>query len=313
MPYLPKQGFLKRMKIYLAEMYPVPLRLLAAVLLYISFVAFLGEIHGVQTRILSPGAFIGIWSLFAILLILRLMDELKDRDIDGELFGDRPLPSGKVLESDIRFSLILVTLLYLAANVLLGAALWMAVLVLGYALLMFVRFFAPRVLRKSLLLTLATHNPIVPVMLYYVVILFLVEHELPLGKVKWDLVLLLIAMYWTISFAWEIARKIRCREEEDVYVTYSQIFGRIKAVLVAGGAQTIALAIGLYFYATLSFSWIFAAILTTGYAITMWSHGRFILRPSPVTSKLKPFAESYIVTLFIAGIAEYAIPHLIGE
>jgi hypothetical protein len=202
----------------------------------------------------------------------------------------------------------LVSVLYLAANLLAGAAVRAAVLVLVYAILMFVRFFFPRTLRRSLLLTLATHNPIVALMLWYVVVLFLVEHDLAWNKVRWELVLLLIAMYWAVSFAWEIARKIRCREEEDAYVTYSRIFGRTRATLVAGAAQSLAWGIGLYLCVALSLSWSFAAILTAGYAITMWAHGRFILRPSRLTSKLRTFAEAYIMTLLIAGIAEYAIP-----
>jgi hypothetical protein len=304
---LPKRGFSKRMRIYLKEMYPVPPRLLASALLYFSFTAFLQTIHGTKTQIFSAQAFIGIWSLFAILLILRLMDELKDREIDGQLFAQRPLPSGKVVESDIRFSLILVAVLFLAANILAGAAFWMALFVLGYSLLMFVRFLAPRALQGSLLLTLTTHNPIIPIMLFYLVILFSAEQNLPLRNLKWNYVLPLILIYWAVSFAWEIARKIRSPEEENSYVTYSQIFGRVWSVALAGTAQTIALAVGLYLWVTLSLSWIFIAILTAGYVLAMWGHGRFIFRPDPTTSKLRAFAECYIVTLCVARIIDYAI------
>jgi len=306
MLYLPKKGFLKRMKIYLAEMYPVPTRLLTAALLNISFFSFLERIHDMQTMIFSPSTFIGIWSIFALLLILRLMDELKDGEIDRELFQQRPVPSGKALESDIWFSLAVVIVLYLAANLWVGGVLWMPLVVLGYSLLMFRYFFIPRVLRKYLLLNLATHNPIIPIMLSYLVILFSVERQLPWRNMRWSSIALLIAMYWSMSFAWEIARKIRSQEEENAYVTYSQILGRVGAVLAAGTAQTIAFSIGLYFYWTLSFSKVFLAILSVGYGMTMWGHVRFILRPNPVTSKLKPFAERYILSVFIARIVQYA-------
>ena len=108
-------------------------------------------------------------------LILRLMDELKDRETDRELFSDRPVPSGRVLESDIRASLVTVIVLFIGANLWAGAALWTAVCVLGYALLMFRYFFVPRILRKYLLLNLATHNPVIPILLLYVVVLFSTE------------------------------------------------------------------------------------------------------------------------------------------
>jgi 4-hydroxybenzoate polyprenyltransferase len=303
--YLPKEGFPKRMRIYLGEMYPVFPRLLAAALLTISFFSFLERIHGVPTMIFSPGTLVGIWSIFALLLILRLMDELKDREIDRELFHERPVPAGKVLESDIGFSLTVVIALYVVVNLCFGRVLWMSLGVLGYAFLMFKYFFIPRILRKHLLLNLTTHNPIIPIMLSYLVILFSIQYQIPWRNMRWDLIALLVAMYWSMSFAWEIARKVRSTEEENAYVTYSQIFGRTGAVLVAGSAQTMALVIGLYFYRTLSFSEVFLAILLTGYGLTLWGHVRFIFRPNPVTSKLKPFAERYILSVFIARIVQY--------
>jgi hypothetical protein len=300
MLHLPKQGYFRRMWTYLAEMFPIPERLACSYLLAISVISFLGRIHGKETSICSFYPLVGTWSIFVLMLILRLMDELKDREIDRELFQTRPLPSGKVLESDIRFSLVVVIVFYLAANIFIGHAFWMAVFVLGYSLMMFKHFFIPRILRRSLLFTLTTHNPIIPIMLFYVLILFSTEHKLSLRNLNWPLSLLLIGMYWAMFFSWEIARKIRSKEEENAYVTYSQIFGRSGALLVAGGAQTIAFAIGLYFFWALSFSEICLAILLAGYGMAMWGHLRFVINPNPMTSKLKPFAEGYILSVLAA-------------
>lgn len=303
----PEQGFLKRVRIYLAEMYPVPVRLLSSALLYVSFAALLGRIHGVQVHILSCCTIVGIWSVFALGLILRLMDELKDKEIDRKLFSHRPVPAGKVLESDIWFSLVAVIALYVFANIWIAGALWMALFVLKYSLLMFRYFFIPDTLRKHLLLNVATHNPFVPIMLFYILVLFSVEHDLSLIDLDWNSSLCMIAGYWAMFFAWEISRKIRSREEEDQYVTYSRIFGRPGAVLVAGGAQSVTLLIGLYFHWTLSLSGVFLAILLLGYGITMWGHTRFLLNPNPVTSKLKPFAERYILIVLIANLLEHRL------
>jgi heme O synthase-like polyprenyltransferase len=234
------------------------------------------------------------------------MDELKDKEIDRELFRQRPVPSGKVFESDIWFTISLVIAFYVTINLLMGHVLWMSLAVLGYTFLMFKYFFAPRLLRRHLLLNLATHNPVIPIMLLFLFGLFSTAHQLAWGNIRWGSVLLLIIMYWSMSFAWEISRKIRSSEEENAYVTYSRIFGRIGAVLVAAGAQTVAFGIGLYFYRALSFSILFLVILSLGYLLTMWGHVRFILRPNPVTSKLKPFAERYMLSVFIARIVQFA-------
>jgi 4-hydroxybenzoate polyprenyltransferase len=300
---LPKKGYLRRMRVYLAEMFPIHGRIASSVLLYVSFVSVLGRIHRVKISILSSHTLIGIWNILSLMLILRLMDELKDREIDQELFRNRPLPSGRVWESDIQFSLVVMTILYLAGNLLAVGAFWMAGLVLGYAFLMFRYFFIPRILRKHLLLNLATHNPVVPLMLLYLLILFSAHYEIGLRGLDWALSLLLIGMYWAMFFAWEIARKIRSKEEEDAYVTYSQIFGRPGAVLVAGGAQTTAFGIGCYFFWTLSLPGIYLVILAAGYGMTVWGHVRFLSRPNPVTSKLKPFAERYVLSIIVAQMA----------
>lgn len=302
------KGFPQRMWVYLAEMYPVPTRLLQAALTYISIAAFARTIHGEATSLVSLHTALGIWSVFALMLILRLMDELKDKDIDRELFHERPLPSGRVLASDITLSLVAVIVLYLAANLWLGTAFWAALVVLGYSLLMFRHFFIPDILRKNLLLTLATHNPIIAIILLYGFALFAVENGLSLAQLKWDLTLVFVAMIWAALIGWEISRKTRAPEEENAYVTYSQVLGRSGAVFVAAGAQTIAFGIGLYLQAALSLSLAYLAVLTGGYGLAVWAHVRFLLNPNPLTSKLKPFAETFIVCVLAAQVLEFGWP-----
>jgi hypothetical protein len=302
-----ERGFAGRMRVYLGEMYPVPLRLATSALLYLSFVTFLARIQGMQLSLLSFHTISGILGIFLFGLILRLMDELKDREIDRELFRERPLPSGRVLESDIRVSLAVVIGSYLLVNAWMGKAFVMALILLCYSLLMFKFFFIPRVLKRYLLLNLLTHNPVVPLMHLYIVCVFSAEHHLSLRQIDWPPTLLLVAMFWAMFFAWEIARKIRSSGEENAYVTYSQILGRLGAVLLAGGAQTVNFAIGLYLYRILSLSTAFPAIMAIGYGRAVWAHGRFILNPTPVTSKLKPFAEQYVMAVLLARLFDYAI------
>jgi 4-hydroxybenzoate polyprenyltransferase len=302
------QGYLGRMRIYFAEMYPVPQRLIFAAIFYTSFVAFLLSIHNIEATLRTPYTLTGIWSIFAFMLILRLMDELKDREIDRQLFSERPVPSGRVLERDVVSSLIAVIVLFLLANLWTGRALWMALIVLGYTLLMFRYFFIPGILRKYLLLNLVTHNPVIAILLGYVVVLFSVEHGMALSRIDGSRTTLLIVTYWSVLFAWEISRKIRAPEEENAYVTYSQILSPAGAVAVALGAQTLAFAIGIYLYRVLALSWLFPAILVVGYARTVMAYVRFLRMPNPVTSNLKPYAEQYGMCLFVARLLSYFFP-----
>ncbi len=47
-------GFARRMRVYLAEMYPVPERLALAVLVYVAIAAFASHIHHVPFDLASP-------------------------------------------------------------------------------------------------------------------------------------------------------------------------------------------------------------------------------------------------------------------
>ena len=139
-----EKGFFNRMYIYLEEMYPFPARLLSSFLISSSFMYLQSKLFQMTFSLFSQENVLGTVSLFLFMLILRLMDELKDVDIDKQLFKERPLPSGRVLEKDIRFSLslccLLVVLLHLSNLYMLISAL----VVLGYCSMMFRYFFIPK-------------------------------------------------------------------------------------------------------------------------------------------------------------------------
>jgi hypothetical protein len=298
---LPQKGFSKRMRVYFREMFPLPARLGSAALLYASFTALLARIHGLRPALASPFALLGVWNIFALLLILRLMDELKDKEIDRVLFKERPLPSGRVRDTDITTGLAAVCLLFLGANVCTRWTFLAAAAVLAYAFLMFKYFFAPEYLRAHLLPNLATHNPIVALLLFQTVILYSVQAGLGWKDVRWPAVLAAVAMNWAMFFSWEIGRKIRSREEENAYVTYSRIFGRAGAVAVAAGAQTAAVLLGLYLFHEFSLAPAALGLMVLGYIVTLSALLRFLLKPGPATSKLRPFAEVSIVC-FLASV-----------
>ena len=300
-------GYMARTRAYLSDTYPIPAGLVRAAIIFLGQSTVLANIHDTRVNLVSKYSLIGIWSVFSLLLILRLMDELKDREIDRQLFSDRPLPSGRVRESDLVFSLVVLIVLFVLVNSQAGNAFWAALAVLGYALLMFVYFFMPGLLRQHLLLNLATHNPVIPLMLLYLAILFSVESGMEIHHIDWAKTLLSIAMIWAPFFAWEIARKIRSAEEETAYVTYSQIFGRAGAVLVAGLAQALALGLGIYFYRIDLMSAAFTTILIGAFSIVVVGYVRFLWHPSPRTSRLQPFAEFFALATLVAVILDYVI------
>ncbi|MCH7965318.1 MAG: hypothetical protein IH852_15420 [Bacteroidetes bacterium] len=306
-------GFITRIGIYLKEMFPIPQRLIYSMLMYISFAIIASKIHSVTLDAASPIHFIGIINVFTILLILRLMDELKDKDLDEDLFSERPLPSGRVRESDISFSLIALIVLFITINVFNWITLLAALTVLCYTLLMFRYFFIPKILRRYLLLNLATHNPVIPIIIIFLWIMFGAQNDLPLSSLFNHYSVLLVVWFWLLLFSWEITRKIKSPEEENEYVTYSQIFGYIGAVIIAAVVQTLTFIISIYFFLIFNLSWFYLLTVTFAYIIVISGHVRFIHIPNSSTSKLKYFTEAYILTLFLAVIIDYVFINLLGN
>jgi 4-hydroxybenzoate polyprenyltransferase len=289
------------MRLYCAEMYPLPPRLLTAALVSASFATLLARIHGVAVADGWRYVLLGCFSVFGSTLILRLMDEIKDIDLDRALFPERPLPSGRVRESDVRLSLAVAAALYLPAHAGAGAALLSAAVVLGYSFLMFRWFFAPSWMRPRLGLTLATHTPIVPLLMLHLLVLFAVAHGLTATTLRWAPSLLLAACYWALVLAWEVSRKIRSAEEEDAYVTYSRLLGRRAAVALAAAAQSFAFAGAVLLSRWQSLSWAFPALVGLGWAAACYAHLRFVLHPAPATSRLRPFSEASLFGLLLGG------------
>lgn len=306
-------GFITRIGIYLKEMFPIPQRLIYSMLMYISFAIIASKIHSVTLDAASPIHFIGIINVFTILLILRLMDELKDKDLDEDLFSERPLPSGRVWESDISFSLIALIVLFITINVFNWITLLAALTVLCYTLLMFRYFFIPKILRRYLLLNLATHNPVIPIIIIFLWIMFGAQNDLPLSSLFNHYSVLLIVWFWSLLFSWEITRKIKSPEEENEYVTYSQLFGYIGAAVIAAVVQTLTFIISIYFFLIFDLSWFYVLTVTFAYIIVISGHVRFIHIPNSSTSKLKYFTEAYILTLFLAVIIDYVFINLLGN
>lgn len=297
-------GYFSRMRIYLREMYSVPKHLVSAILIYLSFTFMLRQNYGIRAPFPSSYAIIGSVSIFLFLLILRLMDELKDKEIDLKLFSSRPVPSGRVYESDIRISLALAMVSFVFLNATCSRSMWMSLVLLGYGYLMFKYFFITEVLRRNLILNLISHNPVVALMFLYLVVLFAGEHRLDFERMDWRVNTLLCLMYWSMSFAWEIARKIRSTAEENAYVTYSRLFGKRGAVALAASAQTFTFVLVLLFAELRGFSVVYVAVSSIGYAAVIFAHIRFLVNPTPATSRLKPWAEAFMLTTALAGCCE---------
>jgi 4-hydroxybenzoate polyprenyltransferase len=229
------------------------------------------------------------------------MDELKDRDLDRALFPERPLPSGRVRASDLTLTLALLSLVYIPLHGPHAGPVVSATIVLGFAFLMFRWFFLPHYLRPRLLPTLATHNPIVGLLLLHLTVLFVAESGLDVLGLRWSGIAAVVALLWAPAFAWEIARKIRAPAEETAYVTYSRVLGSRRAVGLAILAQATAVAASLFLFAVHGLSLVLVLLSAAGFAGALVGHLRFLGAPCARTSRLAPFAEAQLLATLVGG------------
>ena len=96
----PTRSFLGRIWMYSREMFPLHLYVPYVVTLYACLNFSAQAIAGTDI-IIDIYGIVGMVSAFCMMLLLRTFDELKDVEIDKELFPDRALPRGDVKVSDV--------------------------------------------------------------------------------------------------------------------------------------------------------------------------------------------------------------------
>lgn len=217
---------IKRLGIYLNEMFPIT-SFVGTLLTGISIQLVYMRLYGIPAQFHYQIIFSAV-VLMSVTLLIRVMDEFKDYPDDLKNYPNRPLPSGRVQRKDLKvlggICLAIVPILSLT-----GMPLFLfSLVVLGYTFLMLKWFFIEEKMRKSLILALISHHPIV--FLNFAYLIFGLVETFPGVDWKGACYVFPIGLIFT---NWEISRKIRMPEQETAYVTYSQIFGPRKAITVA--------------------------------------------------------------------------------
>ncbi len=295
-------NYFGRIGVYLAEMFPVVPRLILSVLIAVATVLIVAR---AAPEPAAPGVLsfaIATFNVFALLLILRLMDELKDLEIDAELFAFRPVPSGRTLPSDIGWSLAIATAVFIAVNTLVAGVFVFSLIALAYTYLMFKYFFSPGLIANNLLLNLATHNPVSLLIVFGLVEVAAETIGLSLNQIDRGTLIAFVALVWSLFFAWEIGRKIRSAEEETAYVTYSRVLGRRTATLVVLAAVFLSASLAVHLVIAVGLHWAALTVVAVAASVATLRLVRFLVWPGPRTSALKAAIESYLVTILAALI-----------
>lgn len=221
-----KNKMLKRLNIYFNEMYPIIPRLFLGIIVFseIYFIMLLN--HGITDFKISIGEFVGGFTVFSFLLLLRIADDFKDYELDCRLFPQRPLPSGRVKKKDLAIFLTVLVIVTVVLNISFMNNIPYFFFLYFYGSLMSVWFFQKNKIQKSLPLALVTHNPVQIILNIYIITFACIKYDIPFFNIT--NILVVFTLYFP-ALIWEISRKIRAPKDETEYVTYSKLFGYKKA------------------------------------------------------------------------------------
>ncbi len=217
---------LHRLSVYFKEMFPLIPRFFLALIVFneVYFLVLLN--NRVDNFSMGIQEFVGIYTVFAFYMWLRIADDFKDYELDKRLFAHGPLASGRVYKKDLIIVCSIVQATAVVLNLLFMNNFIFFVFLYSYGFLMSIWFFHKHKIQKNLMLALVTHNPVQMIVNIYVISFTCIKYTL--NPFNW----ITFFVTWTLYFPsliWEISRKIRAPKEETEYVTYSKLFGHVKA------------------------------------------------------------------------------------
>jgi 4-hydroxybenzoate polyprenyltransferase len=289
--------FPARIWTYSLEMFPVLIYIPYIIALYVCL-SFTAQAISGTSVVIDRYSIIGLVSAFFMMLLMRTFDDLKDFEIDKELFPERATPRGAVFKSDIQilsvssFIILLIVNIWFAREIFLVFAIMMT-----YALLTFNWFFAEKIHRKNVFLTMVTHQPLPFMVTFYLIFTALASGPI-LEKFTWNHLVLLFIFALPVT-AWETSRKIRSAEKETTYVTFSKIFGARGATFIPLVCLVITHGLALYLGQYLNFGLTYFITMMLLLIYMLFFYVRFIIMPTNENNVLKNTAMIFTSLLFL--------------
>lgn len=262
-------------------------------------IVFLTSVVVLGSSLVVLDAQVGVWRLVAGFLTMvlfpfhmRLFDELKDREHDGQYYPDRPVSRGLISIREIKLVLFFVLAIEVLLNVWWGLDVLISLVVaLAFSALAAREFFIRQWLREHFFTYLILHQFQLAFVLPYLYLLL--GGRLDFGD---QLLVAHFVMVFVLLFLLEWARKMR-REEDEVASrdTYSARLGRSGSATVYGLLAIVA---------TASFVFIARSVLPAG---EVWGWLAMILTFLAGLSYAKNFYKRSDAGVQLAALGLYLI------
>ena len=223
-------NFIKKWYTYQKERFPI-----ATYGLYILCLSFAAFFY--NTKMLEIESNVGVFiTMFVVaflqFLMVRIIDEFKDYEEDKKYRPYRPVPRGLIKLKELRTLFVICIIIQFALTLIMNPFSLIFLLVLWIMFILMTKsFFMKKLVDKHILLEVALDEILLPTLMLYLSSFIKLDIT-----IFWRLLLLSYVVSWII----EIARKVRCKKDEEKGVkTYTAVFGIPKATILLSALELI--------------------------------------------------------------------------
>ncbi len=226
-------NFFKKWYTYQKERFPIliygsyVLAIVIAVFCYCSYLV--QNKYTINNLIIIPMFIVA----FLQFLMVRIVDEFKDYEEDCKYRPYRPVPRGLIKLSELKVLFVIcLSLQYIITIVINPRSLIYLLLLWLFFVVMSKGFFIKKFLDKHILAEVMLDELLMPILVLYLSsFAFFINI-----KAMWKILILSYIISWIV----EVARKVRCKDDEEKGVkTYTQVFGINKAMLLLSLLETV--------------------------------------------------------------------------
>lgn len=297
-------NFLKKWYTYQKERFPVAMfgtYIFCIVFAVFCFCNYIGEINyneflkdklfG-QAPILYTVDYIKLIPMFIVaflqFLMVRITDEFKDYEEDCKYRPYRPVPRGLITLKELKILFIICAILQVVITFLFNRySLIHLALVWAFSALLSKDFFIKKFIDKHMLIGVFLDE-----ILMLILVLYLSSY-IYIGSNIWPILLI----SYLVSLTVEIARKVRCKEDEEEGVkTYTAVFGIGKAILILFILETLLMLLQLKVLGTIHLPWIVGV-----YVLTNIINLLFVKKKNKKLAKMTELsANIYIIFIYLS-------------
>lgn len=163
---------------------------------------------------------------FLQFLMVRIIDEFKDYEEDCKYRAYRPVPRGLITLKELKVLFIICGILQLLITLWINPkGTFLLIVVWIFFFIMSKSFFIKKFLDKHILIEVFLDELLLPLLMLYL--------SSFIYYIDFSNICKLLFMGYIVSWIVEVARKVRCKEDEENGVkTYTAVFGIKKAMLI---------------------------------------------------------------------------------